>query len=224
MSWGSLEIHRKQERNRALAISALLFVGFLLITEQVMTKSYIYRLDHRIEALKHHTFRGVPSHILLALDDLGLRSLTATCLLITAVLIAYRFKSWRPINLSLAALLLLNGVVGLSKLIFGRTKPRLNMDYLHQGGLSYPSGHASNALLTWGMLAYLIHTYTNRKPFKGLRLYWLVGVMTATVCVVSLIRKTHWFSDLLGGLFLGGSLLVFLIAVDRGWPSKKQPS
>jgi len=224
MSWGSLEIHRKQERNRALAVSGALFIGFLIVTEQVMTKSYVYRLDHKIEALKHHTFRGLPSHILLALDDLGLRSFTATCLIITAVLIAYRFKSWRPINLSVCALLLLNGVVGLSKLIFGRTKPRLNMDYLHQGGLSYPSGHASNALLTWGMLAYLIYTYSKRPPFKGLRLYPAVGVITATVCVVSLIRKTHWFSDLLGGVFLGGSLLVFLIAIDRAWPSRKQPS
>lgn len=223
MSWGSLEIHRRQERNRALAISGALFLAFLIVTEQVMTKSYIYRIDHKIEGLKHHTFRGLPSHILLALDDLGLRSFTATCLLVTAVLIAYRFKSWRPINLSVAALLLLNGVVGLSKLIFGRTKPRLNMDYLHQGGLSYPSGHASNALLTWGMLAYLIYTYTQRRPFKGLRLYPAVGVITATVCVVSLIRKTHWFSDLLGGVFLGGSLLVFLIAIDRAWPSRKQP-
>jgi membrane-associated phospholipid phosphatase len=223
MSWGSLDIARKQERNKAVVISAILFIAFLLVTEQVMTKSYIYRLDHKIEALKHHTFRGLSSHFLLALDDLGLRSLTATCLLLTAAVIAYRFRSWRPINLSVAALLLLNGVVGLSKLIFGRTKPRLNMDYLHQGGLSYPSGHASNALLTWGMLAYLVHTYTNRKPFKGIRLYWLVGVITATVCVVSLIRKTHWFSDLLGGLFLGGSLLIFLVALDRAWPSKRQP-
>jgi membrane-associated phospholipid phosphatase len=224
MSWGSLAIARKQERNRAIAISALLFLGFLIVTEQVMYKSYIYRLDHKIEGLKHHTFRGLSSHILLALDDLGLRSLTATCLLITAVLIAYKFKSWRPINLSLAALLLLNGVVGVSKLIFGRTKPRLHMDYFHVGGLSYPSGHASNALLTWGLLAYLIHTYMNRRLARGFGLYWLVGAMTLTVCAVSLIRKTHWFSDLLGGLFLGGSLLVFLIAVDRAWPSRKQPS
>jgi len=44
------------------------------------------------------------------------------------------------------------------------------------------------------------------------------------VCVVSLMRNTHWFSDLLGGVFLGGSILVFLIAADRAWPSKKQPS
>ena len=224
MIWSSLEVHRRQERNHAIKVSVALFSAFLLVTEQVLTKSYLYRLDHKIKALKHHTFRGMSSHILLALDDLGLRSLTATCLLVTAVIIAYRFKSWRPINLSLAALLLLNGVVGLSKLVFGRTKPRLQLDLLHDGGLSYPSGHAANALLTWGMLAYLIYRYSQKAPFKGLRLDWLVALITTIVCVVSLLRNTHWFSDLLGGVFLGGSILVFLIAADRAWPSERQPS
>ena len=103
-------------------------------------------------------------------------------------------------------------------------KPRLANDLLHTSGLSYPSGHAANALLTWGLLAYLIFRYTQKEPFVGMRLDWLVGVITLSVCVVSLMRNTHWFSDLLGGLLLGGSLLVFVIAVDRAVPSVKQPS
>ena len=165
------------------------------------------------------------SHLLLALDDLGLRSLTATCLLVTAVLITYKYKSWRPINFSLAALLLLNGVVGVAKIVFGRTKPRLNVDIYHSGIVgSYPSGHSSNALLTWGALAYLIYRYTAFGAKRSLALYSIVGVITATVCLVSLIRNTHWFSDLIGGVFLGGSILVFLIAADRAWPSLRQPS
>jgi hypothetical protein len=45
-----------------------------------------------------------------------------------------------------------------------------------------------------------------------------------TVCTVSLIRDTHWFSDLLGGLLIGGSLLVLIIAIDRYWPSNSQLS
>jgi membrane-associated phospholipid phosphatase len=43
-----------------------------------------------------------------------------------------------------------------------------------------------------------------------------------TVCVVSLLRNTHWFSDLFGGLLLGGSLLVLIIAIDRYFPSDSQ--
>ena len=118
----------------------------------------------------------------------------------------------------------LNLVVGLAKLGFGRTKPRLNVDLLHFGGLSYPSGHAANALLTWGLLSYLIFRYTHKEPFEGMRLTWLVVLITTSVCVVSLFRNTHWLSDLIGGLFIGGALLVAVIAVDRFVPSQKQPS
>ena len=74
------------------------------------------------------------------------------------------------------------------------------------------------------MTAYLIYRYTHREPFNGIKLNWLVALIAVTVCVASLVRNTHWFSDLLGGVLIGGSLLVFLIAIDRAWPSERQPS
>ena len=215
---------RRHEMFHAMRVSGLLLLGFIIVTEQVLTRGYIYRIDHNIEDLKHHTFRGTSSHILLAIDDLGLRWFTATVLLVSAAIIGWRFKSFRPFNLSVLALLALNGVVGFCKLVIGRTKPRLYVDALHANGMSYPSGHASNALISWGLLAYLIYRYTNRAPFQGLRLYPLVGIITGSVFIVSLIRKTHWFSDLLGGVFIGGALLVAIIALDRFIPSEKQPS
>ncbi len=49
-----------------------------------------------------------------------------------------------------------------------------------------------------------------------------VIAISLTVCTVSLIRHTHWFTDLLGGLFVGSALLVAVIAVDRYVPSKSQ--
>jgi membrane-associated phospholipid phosphatase len=118
----------------------------------------------------------------------------------------------------------LNLVVGASKIGFGRTKPRLKIDELFADGMSYPSGHSSNALLTWGLMAYLVYRYTHREPFEGLRLTWGVVIISLSVCAASILRDTHWVSDLLGGLFVGGALLVFVIAIDRAWPSKKQPS
>jgi membrane-associated phospholipid phosphatase len=122
------------------------------------------------------------------------------------------------------SLLTLNLVVGVAKLAIGRTKPKLNVDLIHAGGLSYPSGHASNALLSWGMLAYLIYRYTRRDGYHGRVLSGCVAAITLSVCVVSLYRTTHWFSDLLGGLFIGGALLVLIIAIDRYFPSDSQHS
>jgi membrane-associated phospholipid phosphatase len=215
---------RRKEFKKAVIAASLFFAGFLLVTEQVLTRGWIYHFDHWLDSRKHHTFRGLSSHILLALDDMGLRGFTATVLLIVAGIIGLRFKSFRPFNLSILALLALNGVVGACKLIIGRTKPRLYVDQLHANGMSYPSGHASNAIISWGLIAYLIYRYTDRKPFRGVRLFPLAWAISLTVCIVSLIRKTHWFSDLLGGVFIGAALLVMVIAVDRYIPSKKQPS
>jgi membrane-associated phospholipid phosphatase len=156
------------------------------------------------------------------LDDLGLRGVTATVLLIAAAFIAYKFKTWRPLNLAVLSLLLLNVTVGGSKILLGRTKPRDGFDLLHAGGMSYPSGHASNAVLSWGILAYLIYRYAKVDRYQGRLASAGVALITLTVCTVSLIRHTHWFSDLLGGVFIGSALLVAVIAVDRYVPSKSQ--
>ena len=215
---------RRAQMKRALKQSFFLFIGFVITSQQVLTKGYLYEVDHHIVNMKHYRITGLASHLLLAMDDLGLRWFTATVLLISAAVIGWRFKSFRPFNLSLLALLSLNLIVGCSKLIFGRSKPRLHFDELHVGGLSYPSGHAANALISWGLLAYIIYRYTKRAPFNGVNFTWVVVLFTTAVCTASLIRNTHWLSDLIGGLFLGGSILVAIIAVDRYFPSKKQPS
>ena len=210
--------------SRALRWSGLLFIGFLIVTQQVMTNGPLINMDAKISQAKRPDVPHWLDFAFRKIDNLGLRGLTATVLLIAAALIARRFKSWRPLNLAVLSLLGLNFVVGVSKLAIGRTKPRLNIDLIHAGGLSYPSGHASNALLSWGVLAYLIYRYTHREAFHGLLLALIVGAITLGVCAVSLFRSTHWFSDLLGGLFIGGSLLVLIIAIDRFVPSESQPS
>jgi membrane-associated phospholipid phosphatase len=163
--------------------------------------------------------------IVLRIDDLGLRWITATVLLITAALISRRFKSWRPLNLSFLSLIFLNIFVGAAKIGFGRCKAREDFDVcMFTDGMAYPSGHISNALVTWGLFAYIIFRYTHRAPFEGLKLYWLVAVATIAVGLVSLLRNTHWFTDLLGGMFLGGAILVLVVAIDRFIPSSRQPS
>jgi membrane-associated phospholipid phosphatase len=86
-------------------------------------------------------------------------------------------------------------------------KPRVGFDLLHAGGMSYPSGHASNAILIWGIIAYLLYRYAHVDRYRGRLASAAVGVLALTVCIVSLVRNTHWFSDLFGGLLLGAALL-----------------
>lgn len=212
--------------NSALKLSIAFVSAYALITQQVVANSWIRRLDEWIyERDILLVTPGKTPTIVILMDDLGLRGITSAILLITAILISRRFKSWRPVNLSLLALLLLNLAVGASKLLFGRTKPSTGFDlFFTDSGLSYPSGHAANAVLSWGMIAYLIFRYSHKEPFEGLRLTWFVSIISTLVCLASLYRNTHWFSDLLGGLFIGSALLVAVIAIDRSITSDRQPS
>ena len=216
--------HRRAQTVRAFRWSAILFLGFLLVTHQVMIDGPLIKIDRWMHDLDRPEFDGIGGFIIRRLDDLGLRGVTATALLLAAFYIARRFKTWRPLNLAILSLICLNLVVGFFKFWLGRTKPKVGIDLLHFGGMSFPSGHASNALLTWGVLAYLIYRYAHVDRYQGRLASAGVATISLTVCIVSLIRDTHWFSDLLGGLFIGGALLVLVIAIDRYWPSNSQLS
>ena len=212
--------------NSALKLTILFTFLYALVTQQVLANTWIRRLDEWIYERDFLLITpGKTPTMVMLVDDLGLRSITAIFLMITAIIISRRFKTWRPTNLSILSLVLLNLVVGVSKLLFGRSKPSSGFDLVFtDSGLSYPSGHAANAVLTWGIMAYLIFRYSHKEPFEGLRLTWFVSIITTGVCLASLYRNTHWFSDLLGGLFIGSALLVLIIAVDRSISSNRQPS
>jgi membrane-associated phospholipid phosphatase len=213
---------RHRQMRRALKWSASLFAGFLLVTHQVLINGPFIEIDRWFSEADHPRFRGVSAFIIRRLDDLGLRSVSGIALLIVAVYISRRFKTWRPINLGLLAFISLNVVVGAFKYGLGRTKPRIGIDLLHAGGMSYPSGHASNAIFIWGVIAYLIYRYAHVDRYRGRLASAGVATLSLTVCAVSLLRNTHWFSDLFGGLLLGGGLLVLIIAIDRYFPSDSQ--
>ncbi len=216
---------RRKEMKVALRWSAALTLGFVLITLDIVYQGLFYKLDQYLADLERPKFTGFVNFLILRIDDLGLRWVTATILLITAILISRRFKSWRPLNLSVLSLIFLNVFVGAAKIGFGRCKAKEDFDLcLFTDGMAYPSGHVSNALVTWGLFAYIIFRYTHRAPFEGLKLYWLVALVTIAVAAVSLLRNTHWFTDLIGGMFLGGAILVLVVAIDRFIPSKRQPS
>lgn len=216
---------RRHEMKVALRWSAFLTFGFVLVTLDIMNQGLLYKADQYFADLNRPKFDGLANFLILRIDDLGLRWITAVILLITATLISRRFKSWRPLNLSILSLIFLNLFVGAAKIGFGRCKAKEDFDVcMFTDGMAYPSGHISNALVTWGLFAYIIFRYTHRAPFEGLKLYWWVAVVTIAVGVVSLLRNTHWFTDLLGGMFLGGAILVLVVAIDRFIPSKRQPS
>lgn len=129
------------------------------------------------------------------------------------LLIAALRRSLQPLFRFAVALGILTLVVYAFKWGVGRTAPQI--DRLHAGGTSYPSGHVPNAILMWGLTAWLAVDYRlpawSQRLLAGMR---FVGPVFAGAGM--LLLDWHWFSDIIAGAALGIVLLRVLHLVFDG--------
>lgn len=104
-----------------------------------------------------------------------------------------------------------NGLLNPSlKQIFERVRPIHDHGLAQATGFSFPSGHSSGAMVTYGMLAYL--------AVRLLPPRWHVAaVMTAVAVVITtacsrIFLQVHFASDVVAGLLSGGIWLAVCIA------------
>ncbi|MFJ8084360.1 phosphatase PAP2 family protein [Streptomyces sp. NPDC096205] len=124
---------------------------------------------------------------------------------------SWRQRTLRPLLAFGMAVLLLNITVGAVKYGLGRSGPHYATEvgsnemwhWLEAGSDIFPSGHTANAVVTWGILAYLASTPWTRRWLSALS-----AVLSLSVGLTTVYLGTHWLSDVLLGWAAG--LLVLL--------------
>ncbi|MGN6608648.1 MAG: phosphatase PAP2 family protein [Jatrophihabitans sp.] len=116
-----------------------------------------------------------------------------------------RRRSLTPALRLAVALILLNLSVGAVKLAIGRWGPweTARVHDVLAGGDIYPSGHVSNAVVVFGVLASLA---VQRRRLMTAMAVWVA----VTVGVGTVYLDFHWVTDVLGGL-LAGSLVLLAV-------------
>ncbi len=111
-----------------------------------------------------------------------------------------RQRSVEPVLAIVSAFLISYGCIGTMKLVFDRPMPYRGAVELFAAPnqLAYPSGHASNGVLWYGMLLMLIGPFVWPWVRKGLRYAPPVIVAFTTVYL-----GHHWISDVIPGLAIG---------------------
>jgi membrane-associated phospholipid phosphatase len=120
---------------------------------------------------------------------------------------AARQRSWRPLVMFGTALTMLNVTVGSVKLATGRLGPALTTHprAVFDGGDIFPSGHTSNAVVIFGVLAMV--AVEHRRAWIALAVF-----VSTTVGLSTIFLDTHWVTDVLGGWLAGALVLLALPA------------
>jgi membrane-associated phospholipid phosphatase len=192
---------------------AVLTVLLVIVTVDVLLRGPLVRLDWLLADYERgNPLTGAAYRVPRVVVLLGQRGILLLPLLILSVSASRRSRSWRPLVVTLLMLLALNGMTYVIQATTGRTLPGTGQDLLYAGGLAYPSGHTTNATAILPLMALLIAGPVGIRPSSALlrRLLVVAGLGALVEGLTVTALGWHWFTDALGGWFLG--LIVLLPA------------
>jgi undecaprenyl-diphosphatase len=130
--------------------------------------------------------------------------------LIPLCVVAYVLLKWRGHRAARFIPVMFVGAfaaLGLSKWIVARPRPKLSP-------YGFPSAHTFGAVVFFGGVIYLLWTVEMRPLWRWLGTVGLL-LLTLGVAASRLYLRSHWMSDVLGGVTGGTAyLLLFLLAID----------
>lgn len=198
----------KMSRHRVVLFGATL-AFYVAIVWAVSITSWLVRFDWRVMFFRPYQQWPEIHAFLDYYVVLGQRGPTAVMVASWLGWRSWRQHTLRPMLTLGASLLLLNITVGAAKLGMGRLGPHyaitIGSNEMGLGGDIFPSGHTANAVVTWGILAYLASTPQARRWLSALSAVTSLGVGLTTVYL-----GTHWLSDVLLGWAAGLLILLAL--------------
>lgn len=203
-------VHRREPgwppmSRRQAALLAVTCVAYLLVLAGVLLNTALVDLDWSVRLFRPYDHWPSLEPLLDTWVVAGQRGPSAIAAFVWLGWRAHRLGRLRPLLVMAVALLLLNVTVGAVKIVTGRLGPHyaqyVGSPELFSGGTIFPSGHTANAVVTWGVLAYL--------AVRWRRTGAVIAAATAcSIGLTTLYLGTHWVTDVLAGWAAG--LLVLL--------------
>jgi membrane-associated phospholipid phosphatase len=192
-----------QARELTFAVLILLYtlltIGVLVYPSPVLSVDQWW-LDRHLWG-NHPQYHWFVYHYVM----LGQRGPTTIVFLPVVAYLGWRRRTTQPVVMFVTSLLLLNLSVAVVKYFVGRVGPR-HQDDVHvvfRSASLFPSGHLSNTVVVYGVLAMLI------PRFRRL-IVSAVVFLCLTIGLGTIYLRTHWFSDVVGGWIAGALVLLIL--------------
>jgi len=189
------------------AVAAWIFTG---LTQDVVAHDETALLDPRMLhwVLAHRT--AWLTTVMKTVTWLGSNVVIVPVLLLVAAFYLLRRRDWRPgakLAVAVGGAIVLYDIV---KAAVGRARPPATVWIGHYSGGAFPSGHATQTVAFYGMLAL---TLTTGRSVRTWVLLWTGAAMIALLVGASRIYLgAHWLSDVVGGYALGAAWLAAVVA------------
>lgn len=203
----------------ALIITAISLLTFAFIADEVREGSTLGFDEAMLLAFRTPGDTGDPLGPLwleIAMLDITALGSTTLLVLLTLIVTGYLFIEGKRASALFVLLATSSGAVlnHVLKTLFDRPRPDLVAHLVEVHTLSFPSGHAMGAALTFLTLGVLIVRTEQKRRIK----IYVLSIAVALTLMVGISRiylGVHWPTDVLAGWCVGGAwaLMCWLIAL-----------
>jgi len=192
----------------AAGIAAWVFAG---LTQDVLGHDDTVLYDPRVTSLvvAHRTAWLTPPAEVLTW--LGSNAVVIPLAIVVGGFFLLRRRDWRPLALfafGIAGAITLYDIV---KPLVGRPRPPASVWIGHYSGASFPSGHSTQAVAFYALLAVVLSKEVT--PGRRTLLWTGAALVILVVGATRVYLGAHWLTDVLGGYALGAMWAAIVIAI-----------
>ena len=178
----------------------LSLIGFILVTLFVVIKKDLYIDTYLYKYISMLINKDLTS-IIRIITNIGSVVFSIIIIIITSILL-YKYNKKDDLKYFLIIMIIGNITSFTLKLIIARNRPDI-LRLMIENTYSFPSGHTFITTLLYGSILVLLNKY-NKKSYV---LWTIYGILVMLIMFTRIYLGVHYFSDTLGGFFLG---IIFL--------------
>ena len=178
----------------------LSLIGFILVTLFVVIKKDLYIDTYLYKYISMLINKDLTS-IIRIITNIGSVVFSIIIIIITSILL-YKYNKKDDLKYFLIIMIIGNITSFTLKLIIARNRPDI-LRLMTENTYSFPSGHTFITTLLYGSILVLLNKYYK----KSYVLWTIYGILVMLIMFTRIYLGVHYFSDTLGGFFLG---IIFL--------------
>jgi undecaprenyl-diphosphatase len=196
--------------------------GFFVTTPLLAMGNPVAGIDHGVALWFHAHLTPAFVSVLKGITEFGSSEWIA--IVLSLGVLYFSFKRWWPSLLTLVVAvpggMLLNEWI---KLLVHRHRPFVDGWFVDWSGYSFASGHTIGATLLYGQIALFLVPVVKSRRGRVL----LFSAATFVIALVGFSRialGAHYFTDVLGGMFLGATWLTLCMIAARPFRHVELPA